>query len=97
MPGLGRHFAALPRRPKNPDAMLKSHNEKVFKGMSRTEELPAMLCNHDGAMGDFDGGLSGWDRWMMRNVWAKKYKEVWKFGTAGWDRRKREVLFGGRV
>lgn len=96
MPALGRHCTALSERTTGLDVMPKGHLEKVFKGMSRTEELPAMLCNHDGAMREFDGGLSGWGRWVVRNVWAKKREEVWKFGAVRWDGRKREVLFGKR-
>ncbi|EAT90251.1 hypothetical protein SNOG_02039 [Parastagonospora nodorum SN15] len=79
IPGLQWHFTALSGRMSgsgNVDAMMKAHMEKVFGGMSKTEELPAMLCNHDGTMGEFSEGLSGWERWMVKNLWAKKRKEV---------------------
>jgi hypothetical protein len=73
--------------------MKKEHREKAFGGMSKMKELPALVRNHDVAMGEFPANTVELKRWVVRNVWAQKYEEVWKYGTVGVDGRRREVRF----
>lgn len=74
-------------------ATMKEHREKVFRRMRKTKELPVSMVNHDPAMGEFPKGMGMVERWVLRNVCAKKNREWWKFSTMGFDGVKRELRY----
>ena len=107
LPALHTHFSdtvpallALSRLGSSLDIkeLSRREGELVLKRLSKTTELPAMLCNFDIA---FEGGkhtfpeVSGVSGWLVKNWYARSKKGWWRFATCGRDGRPKRLEFVG--
>ena len=79
-------------------ALLKAEGEKVMGGLSKANQLPMFLINHDA---EFEGGIHNFPpvpapvKWVLFQVFGRWQYDWWKFGTVGYDGKGRELLFLG--
>jgi len=90
---LSRHAAVLDDKLGD---MMKAEGDKVMASLSKTQQLPAFLLNHDVT---YEGGIHNFPpipapvRWVLRQCFGRWNSSWWKFATAGFDGQPRELLF----
>jgi hypothetical protein len=76
--------------------LAREHREKVFGSMSKSKLMPVFVMNHDAAFGGHSHKFlnkSALEMWVLRQVYARKYKEWWKFSAVGFDGKPKELTF----
>jgi hypothetical protein len=74
-------------------ALMKQHKSAVFGNVSKTEVLPVFVGNHDEMYGGDRHEFPVARMWVVREVYARKKAEWWKFNTVGKNGTGREVRF----
>jgi len=78
-------------------AMMKKEGETVMASMSKTEQLPLFLLNHDVT---YEGGIHNFPpipapvKWALMNVFTRWNPSWWKWATCGYDGRPRGLYTG---
>jgi hypothetical protein len=74
-------------------ALMEQHKTAVFGNMSKTKVLPVLVLYHDEMFGGERQEFPVARIWVVREAYARKKGEWWKFSTVGKDGKGREVRF----